>query len=167
MITKEGSTKIVNFMTPWAGVLLFGCGHINPYRKHVLSSTLSIYSTLIAIGLWCCFPIPWSLIFIYSTMGLLIYKYEPFWQEVNVKSLILRWPLRPVNLSSHWLKSPIAWPFLSLFHFQRQSGDVNFTQWHTIKIMFSGKKYYSGHTYLFLCIKYDFDYINQKWWTKI
>ena len=31
-------------------------------------------------------------------MGLLIYKYEPFWQEVSVKSVILRWPLRPVGL---------------------------------------------------------------------
>ena len=31
-------------------------------------------------------------------MGLLIYKYEPFWQEVIVKSLILRWLLRPVGL---------------------------------------------------------------------
>ena len=30
-------------------------------------------------------------------MGLLIYRYEPFWQEVSVKSLILRWPLRPVG----------------------------------------------------------------------
>ena len=42
-------------------------------------------------------------------MGLLIYKYEPFWQEVSVKSLILRWPLRPVgllfnNLLVYWLK---------------------------------------------------------------
>ena len=48
-------------------------------------------------GLWCCFPLQW-LIFIYSMMGLLIYKYEPFWQEFSVKSLILRWPLRPVYL---------------------------------------------------------------------
>ena len=39
-------------------------------------------------GLWCCFPKP-SLIFIYSLMGLLIYKYEPLWQEVSVKSLLL------------------------------------------------------------------------------
>ena len=31
-------------------------------------------------------------------MGLLIYKFEPFWQEVSVESLILRWPLRPVGL---------------------------------------------------------------------
>ena len=31
-------------------------------------------------------------------MGLLIYKYEPFWQEVSVKPLILRWPLKPVGL---------------------------------------------------------------------
>ena len=31
-------------------------------------------------------------------MELLIYKYEPFWQEVCVKSLILGWPVRPVGL---------------------------------------------------------------------
>ena len=31
-------------------------------------------------------------------IGLLIYKYEPFWQEVSVKYLIFRWPLRPVDL---------------------------------------------------------------------
>ena len=31
-------------------------------------------------------------------MGLLLYKYEPFWQEVSVKSLILTWPLRPLGL---------------------------------------------------------------------
>ena len=29
MINKEGSTKIVNFMTPWAGVLVLGRGHIS------------------------------------------------------------------------------------------------------------------------------------------
>ena len=28
MMTKEGSTKIVNFMTPEAGVFVLGCGHI-------------------------------------------------------------------------------------------------------------------------------------------
>ena len=28
MMTKEGSTKIVPFMTPEAGVLVLGCGHI-------------------------------------------------------------------------------------------------------------------------------------------
>ena len=28
MITKEGSTKIVNFLTPRAGILVLGCGHI-------------------------------------------------------------------------------------------------------------------------------------------
>ena len=48
MMTKEGSTKIVNFITPGAGVLMLGRGH---YSEHVLSSTLSIYSTLIAIVL--------------------------------------------------------------------------------------------------------------------
>ena len=29
MMTKEGSTKIVNFMSPGAGVLVLGCGHIS------------------------------------------------------------------------------------------------------------------------------------------
>ena len=35
------------------------------------------------------------LILIYSIIGQLICKYEPFWQEVSVKSVILRLPLRP------------------------------------------------------------------------
>ena len=51
MMTKEGSSQIVNFMTPGAGVLMLGHGHISHYSEYVLSSTLSIYSTLIAIVL--------------------------------------------------------------------------------------------------------------------
>ena len=49
-MTNKGSTKIVNFMTPGAGVLMFGRGHISQ-SEYVVSSTLSIYSTLIAIVL--------------------------------------------------------------------------------------------------------------------
>ena len=48
-MTKEGSSKIVNFMTPGAGVLLLGRGHICLYSEYALYSTLSIYNTLIAI----------------------------------------------------------------------------------------------------------------------
>ena len=33
MMTTEGSTKIVNFMTPGAGVLVLGHGHINHIVK--------------------------------------------------------------------------------------------------------------------------------------
>ena len=33
-----------------------------------------------------------------SMMGLLICKYESFWQDVSVESLILWWPLRPLGL---------------------------------------------------------------------
>ena len=33
MMTKEGSTKIVNFITPGAGVLLLGRGHISHIVK--------------------------------------------------------------------------------------------------------------------------------------
>ena len=49
MMTKEGSTKIVNFMTLRPGALMLGRGHISHYSDYVLSSILSIYFTLIAI----------------------------------------------------------------------------------------------------------------------
>ena len=51
MMTMEGCTKIVKFMTPGAGVLMVRCGRISHYSEYVLSSTLSIYNTLIAIVL--------------------------------------------------------------------------------------------------------------------
>ena len=51
MMTKEGSTKLVNFITPGAGVLMLGRGHISHYSDYVVSSNLSTYSTLIAIVL--------------------------------------------------------------------------------------------------------------------
>ena len=48
MMAKEGSSKFVNFMTPGAVVLMSGHGHISHYSEYVVSSTLSIFSTLIA-----------------------------------------------------------------------------------------------------------------------
>ena len=45
MMTKEGSTKIVNFMTPWAGVLVLGCGHIRQIVKmYYFHNNLFLYS---------------------------------------------------------------------------------------------------------------------------
>ena len=45
MITKERSTKIVNFMTPWAGVLELGRGHISHVVKmHYFFKNLLLYS---------------------------------------------------------------------------------------------------------------------------
>ena len=38
MMTKEGSTKIVNFMTPVAGVLMLECGHIS----HIIFYSINI-----------------------------------------------------------------------------------------------------------------------------
>ena len=49
MMTMEGSTKIIKFMTPWAGVLMLGHGHISHYSEYVVYSTISIYSRFIAI----------------------------------------------------------------------------------------------------------------------
>ena len=49
MVTKEGSTKIVNFMESVAGICIVGCGHLSHFSDYELSSTLSIYSILVAI----------------------------------------------------------------------------------------------------------------------
>ena len=54
MMTKKGSTITVNFITPGAGVLMLGRSHISFYSEYVLSSTLLIYSTFIAIVLRDC-----------------------------------------------------------------------------------------------------------------
>ena len=51
MIAKEGPTKIVNFMTLGDGVLMLRCGHMSHYSEYALSSTLSMYSKLIAFVL--------------------------------------------------------------------------------------------------------------------
>ena len=45
MMTKEGSTKIVNSMTPRAVVLLLRFAKVWPYET-LISSTLSIYSKM-------------------------------------------------------------------------------------------------------------------------
>ena len=99
-MTEEGSAKIVNLMTPGAGDLMLGHDYISHYSVYALSSTLSLYGTWIAIVLRdyrTCFPML-LLIYIYSMMGLLIRKYQSFWQEVSVESLILGWLLRPIGL---------------------------------------------------------------------
>ena len=41
-MTKERSTKIVNFVTPGAGVIMVRCGHIGHYSEYALSSTLTL-----------------------------------------------------------------------------------------------------------------------------
>ena len=45
MMTREGSTKIVNFMTPGAGVLVLGRSHISHIVKmHYFFKNLLLYS---------------------------------------------------------------------------------------------------------------------------
>ena len=45
MMTKKGSTKILNFMTPGAEVLVLGRGHISHLMKiHYLFTNLLLYS---------------------------------------------------------------------------------------------------------------------------
>ena len=54
MITKEGSTIIVNFTTHESGVLMLGHNHTSHYSEYALPSTLSLYSTLFVILLRDC-----------------------------------------------------------------------------------------------------------------
>ena len=86
MITKKGSTKIVNFMTPDDGGLMLRCSSISRYREYALSSTLSICSTLIAIVLrvYIILLSMQLLIFIYLMMGLVICRFSD--NRVTVKT---------------------------------------------------------------------------------
>ena len=44
MMTKEGFTKIITFMTPGAGVRVIGCGHISiKVKMHNFFKTLLLY----------------------------------------------------------------------------------------------------------------------------
>ena len=99
MMTTEGSTKIVNFMTPGAGVMMLGRGHIS-HCQYVVFSTLSIYSTLITIVL-----MDYDAVFLYHCWfsfflwwGCWYTNINPSDKKVSVKSLILRLLFRPVGL---------------------------------------------------------------------
>ena len=117
---------------PWQGFL---CGGINILVIYLICNISSHF--LVYTGLWisqikysinikhddhncikglymeCHLPKP-LLIIIYSMMELLICKYEPFWEEVSVEFLILRWPLRPVDLLFQ-SSSEIPNAYISLF----------------------------------------------------
>ena len=112
---KKQSTKIVNFMTPEAGVLVLRHGHISykvrifyfnkQARGYILiyisgrcvkimhNFDVSINSTLLYEGVikqLSSVIIPWWVCSSANTM------YEPFWQEVRVYAD--SWPLRTVLL---------------------------------------------------------------------
>ena len=59
-MTKEGSTQIVNFMTPGARVLMLGCGHISHIVNIFHSFNIQHIDCYCVKGLWCCFPIPYG-----------------------------------------------------------------------------------------------------------
>ena len=64
------------------------------------SSTLSIYITMIAVIISECNA---AFLCIKSMMGQLICKCEPFWQEVSVETLVLRWLIKHLDLWFKWL----------------------------------------------------------------
>ena len=67
------------------------------------------------------------LILIFSMMWLLICKYETFWQEVSIESLLLRWPLGPMDLlfNHQYDTSLYMQPFLIL-----HQGDIYISQFY-------------------------------------
>ena len=79
-------------MTSGAYVLVLWFSHISHTVKmhYLLLYHIHHIDSVVLRG---CFPMP-LLNFIYSMIGLLICKYEPFWHEVSVEFLIFRWPLR-------------------------------------------------------------------------
>ena len=98
IMTKEGSTKIRNFMNPGAGVNLLGRGHINHIVKMcnlLLYKYRALWLVLFNGSIMLIF---YAIVDLYlSYDGAVGCKYEPFWLEVSVESLILRWLLRPVG----------------------------------------------------------------------
>ena len=96
MMANEGSTKIVNYINPGAGVLVLGRDHISYIVKIIFYSiNIQNIDCYCIKGLWRAF-LCYFFLFYYDV--LLICKYEPFRQEVSVESLILRWPLNPMGL---------------------------------------------------------------------
>ena len=69
-------------------------------------------------------------------MGLLMCKYAPFWQEVRVKYLIFKWPLRPVGLLFHFAQS-----FVHFIIFFREEYIENMST-------YSGKKCIEWHFFV-------------------
>ena len=119
-MTKEGSTKIVNFRTPGTTVLMLGRGHISHYSEYVVSSNLSIYSTLIAILLG-----DYDAVFLYHRW----FSFILWWaNDVQIWALLTRswckvsdnqvtikacWPLVTGNADLIFLKSYL-YPFWTL-----------------------------------------------------
>ena len=89
-------------MTSGEGVLVLGRGHIRHFSEYALSSTISIYSTLIVIVLWdytavflCHCVIVEFYLFYYGADDMQIWV---LWLKITVESLILRCPLMPACL---------------------------------------------------------------------
>ena len=97
-MTKEGSTKTVNFMTSW--VLMLWRGHINHDCEYVLSPSLSIYFALIVImlkdnnaaSLYHC----WFLLSFWLYDGAVDKQIRA--PQCKVSDSLLRWPWRPLGL---------------------------------------------------------------------
>ena len=98
-MTNEWFSKIVTIMTPKTGLLMLGRLYkslswiciifLSINKQHIDCYWLSEYDAAYLFDCWFSFILWWDCWYT---------NISPFWQEVGVKSLILRWPLRPVGL---------------------------------------------------------------------
>ena len=101
--------------------------------------------------LYCSFPLA-LLIFIYSMIGLLICKYEPFWQDVSVESLILKWPVRSMGFLFYSRTNP-RWHKVSF-----GDGDSNMFKWRNIPFL---KRKYKR-----CCINFSLIFVPTCWYNQ-
>ena len=90
LMTKEGSTKIVHFVTHGAGVLMLRCDHLSHYSEYSMHYLPQYQNKAHYLQLYYNDHNAVFLCRFYSIMGLLICKYESFWQDI---SLWYKWAL--------------------------------------------------------------------------
>ena len=147
-MTKEMYAKIVNFITIWAGGHMLWRGYIGYYSEYALSSTLSIYITLIAFVLteynatflchyWFSFIKRW---------GSWYPNMSP--SEINsVQSLILWWPLRALVC--------LIWDLFIYFSLSYYLTFIYRTFTSYSRLCFTGFRKLSHLTSLAMMIKYQ------------
>ena len=105
------------------------------------------------------------LIFIYSMMGQLISKYEPFWQEVSVESLISRWLLMLWVIV--WIIK-VIFEFVSLIiinvHFRQFVSKKNWVFSKSSFLLFLSIKIFYSNSEIHLALLFDYNIIFKSSW---
>ena len=84
---QEGSTKIINFMAPRAGILVVGRGHI---AKMTNKFFVKIVYFMTPTG-WESYARAWLYVIIANMYYLLLYQYTAHWRDYNATFLCNCW----------------------------------------------------------------------------